>query len=181
MATKRGSPPEPITRADFRRAAITRLGIVLLFFVGNVAARFHVAASWPGDLADYDLFLAVSTGCHAVIAAVNAWALAGTRTRDARAWRATTYVSAACESTAVVLGLWLSGSHAISFNVLWCLLLIGTYRVYFDAALGRFVLVAICGLEVALIVLQNRGALSIGRCTRERSRRRHRRRARPSR
>ena len=39
--------------------------------------------------------------------------------------------------------------------------LIGAYRVYFDAAIGRFVLFAICGLEVALIVLQNRGVLSM--------------------
>lgn len=161
MATKRRSPPEPITQSDFRRAAITRLGIVAFFFVGNVAARFHVAANEPDDLADYDLFLGVSTACHVVIAAVNGWALARTRTRELRAWRATTYASAACESMAVVLGLWLSGSHAISFNVLWCLLLIGTYRVYFDAALGRFVLAAICGLEVALVVLQNRGVLSM--------------------
>ncbi len=42
-------PAEPITPADFRRAAVIRLGIVVAFFVANVAARFGVAESSPGD------------------------------------------------------------------------------------------------------------------------------------
>ena len=57
-------PPEPITPADFRRAAVIRLGIVGAFFVANVAARFGIAQSSLGDLGDYEIFLAVSTVCH---------------------------------------------------------------------------------------------------------------------
>src|SRR5438093_511514 len=83
------------------------------------------------------------------------------RSGCARAWRGVNYVSAACESVAVVLGVWLSGSFTISFNVLWCLILIGVYRVYFDAALGRFVAGVICALDIALIVLQARGVVSL--------------------
>jgi class 3 adenylate cyclase len=150
------SVPEPIPEAAWRRLArfLVWMHVVLVIFnsVSCALAPFdptvHLPSVWR--------YLEINVPEHLVAIALNLWQLRGRRTE--LEYRRAAMVGIVFTVSTVIVSLWLGGS-VTSWNYLWLPIAVFSYRVYFDARMGQFVLLSTLAQYAALIGLELSGVV----------------------
>ena len=143
--------PEPIPEGAWRRLArfLVWMHCILPCFniisctLGAFDPTLHKPALWQ--------YLAANLPAHAAAIGLNLWQLA--RPRSEAQYRAAAMAGYCFSISTVISSLWVGGS-VTSWNYLFLVIGVFTYRVYFDARMGRFALVSTLAQYVMLQLLE---------------------------
>ena len=149
--------PEPISTAQWRRMARLMVWVPCVLGTINVLTCFAARLDPTVDQPAMWRYLEINLPAHVAIVLINVWVRRGTRSE--RAYRLAAEASLSLALWTVVTSLWVTGS-VTSWNFMWLPILIGAARIYFDAALGRHVLVSALVQYAALIALEGAGVIA---------------------
>ncbi len=147
------SVPEPIAEGHWLRAA-KLLGVVSAVLLATDAAMALGPKHEAGGT-EFIRFLLFHGTCNALALGVCIVSASSARTERARRAAMMTYL--ALSSAAIAGAIWVRGDA--STNLVWYLVLIGSFRVFFDVRLGRWAFACAAVSYGALMLLLATGAL----------------------
>ena len=147
--------PEPVDARGLRRLMAITIVLDLLLAGSNVAGRWAIGPE--GDRAAYDVFLAFNLPGHVIgIAAMIAIVRSSGRVEEIGAWLAAGIAGLAWT---MVVATWLIGGTAVTINIAFAIVMVGTARLYLGWRLGLFTMVVAIAWDVLLGSLRLAGVL----------------------
>ncbi len=153
------SVEEPIAESHWRRAAksLGWASVALVFSDLLMQVALSLGMYSESEARGYQPFLIghATTNLFAVAACI--WLLTRSRSEGERRVAMMTYLVAV--SVAIAFALWVHGES--SLNLAWYLVLIGSFRIFFDFRLGRWAFLCAIICYGVLILLQATGAVEV--------------------